>query len=144
MSVRLTSRKAKTEIEEHGAIYFGPGEEEHLRQGHEVELKYGFTDRWEGILEGVFKQDIGEDLEARQIEVGAQDEIVQREGNGLGVALRTLYEFALQSDSPDEILFGPLAKYCGAAIRSPRTCSSSASSVTKPRSTGSSSRSTGA
>jgi hypothetical protein len=103
--------KGETEIEEHGAVYFGPGEEEHLRQGHEVELKHGFTDRWEGILEGVFKQDIGDDLTARQLELGAQYEIIQREGNGLGVAFRTLYEFALQSDSPDEILFGPLAKY---------------------------------
>jgi len=103
--------KGETEIEEHGAIYAGPGEEERLRQSHEVEIKHGFTDRWEGILEGVFKQDIGEDLEGRQIELGAQYEILQREGDGIGVAFRTLYEFALQDDSPDEILFGPLAKY---------------------------------
>lgn len=103
--------KGETEIEEHGAIYAGPGEEERLRQSHEVELKHGFTDRWEGILEGVFKQDIGEDLEGRQIELGAQYEIIQREGDGIGVAFRTLYEFALQDDSPDEILFGPLAKF---------------------------------
>ena len=31
--------------------------------------------------------------------------------NGLGLAFRTIYEFALQDHSPDEILFGPLAKY---------------------------------
>ena len=29
----------------------------------------------------------------------------------MGLAFRTIYEFALQSHSPDEILFGPLAKY---------------------------------
>ncbi|MGB6389226.1 MAG: hypothetical protein WBD76_07140 [Methyloceanibacter sp.] len=103
--------KGEIAIEEHGAVYAGPGEEERRRQSHEVELKYGFTDRWEGIVEGFFRQDIGEDLTARQFELGAQYELVERKGDGLGVAFRTIYEFALQDHSPDEILFGPLAKY---------------------------------
>jgi hypothetical protein len=103
--------KGETAIEEHGALYSGPGEEERRRQTHEVELKHGFTDRWEGIVEGFFRQDIGEEFEARQFELGAQYEIVERHGDGLGLAFRGIYEFALQDDSPDEILFGPLAKY---------------------------------
>ena len=103
--------KGELALEEHGAIYSGPGEEERRRQSHEVELKYGFTDRWEGIVEGFFRQDIGESLKAKQFELGAQYEIVEREGDGLGVAFRSIYEFALQDRSPDEILFGPLAKY---------------------------------
>lgn len=98
-------------FEEHGAVYSGPGEDERRRQTHEVEAKYGFTDRWEGIVEGFFRQDIGEDFEARQFELGAQYEIVEREGDGLGVAFRGIYEFALLGGEPDEILFGPLAKY---------------------------------
>ena len=102
--------KGKTAIEEHGAVYAGPGEEERRRQSHEVELKHGFTDRWEGIVEGFFRQDIGESLKARQFELGAQYELIEREGDGLGLAFRTIYEFALQDHSPDEILFGPLAK----------------------------------
>ncbi len=103
--------KGETALEEHGAVYAGPGGEEQRRQSHEVELKYGFTDRWEGIVEGFFRQDIGEGLTARQFELGAQYELVERKGDGLGVAFRTIYEFALQDNSPDEILFGPLAKY---------------------------------
>ena len=104
-------KKGVTAIEEHGALYSGPGEDERRRQSHEVELKHGLTDRWELIVEGTFRQDIGESFEARRLELGAQYEIVERRGDGWGVAFRTLYEFALQDDIPDEILFGPLAKY---------------------------------
>ena len=103
--------KGELKLEEHGAVYSGPGEDERRRQSHELEAKYGFTDRWEGIVEGFFRQDIGDSLKARQFELGAQYELVEREGDGLGVAFRGIYEFALQDHSPDEILFGPLAKY---------------------------------
>ena len=51
--------KGETEVEEHGAAYAGPGEEERLRQSHEVEFKHGFTDRFEVIIEGFFRQEIG-------------------------------------------------------------------------------------
>ncbi len=50
-------------------------------------------------------------MTARQFELGSQYEIIEREGDGLGLAFRGIYEFALQNGSPDEILFGPLAKY---------------------------------
>jgi len=103
--------KGKVYIEEHGALYSGPGEDERRRQSHEVEFKYGLADRWALIIEGFFQQDIGESLEARQFELGAQYEIIERHGDGLGLDFRTIYEFALQNHSPDEILFGPLAKY---------------------------------
>ena len=45
------------------------------------------------------------------MEVGAQYELIERSGDGLGLAFRGIYEFALQDGSPDEILFGPLAKF---------------------------------
>ena len=77
----------------------------------ELEAKYSFTDRWEGIVEGAFRQNIGESLKAHRLELGAQYEIIERHGDGLGLAFRSLYEFALQDGDPDEILFGPLAKY---------------------------------
>jgi hypothetical protein len=104
-------KKGEVAIEEHGAIYSGPGEDERRRQSHEVEFKYGLADRWELIVEGFFRQDIGESLEAREFELGGQYEIIERHGDGLGLAFRTIYEFALRDHSPDEILFGPLAKY---------------------------------
>ena len=103
--------KSELKLEEHGAIYSGPGEDERRRQSHELEAKYGFTDRWEGIVEGTFRQNIGESLKAHRLEIGAQYEIIERQGDGLGFAFRSLYEFALQTGDPDEILFGPLAKY---------------------------------
>lgn len=103
-------KKGETKIEEHGALYSGPGEDERLRQSHWVELKHGFTDRFEVIVEGVFRQEIGESIKARLFEVGAQYELIERKGDGLGLAFRTFYELALQDHSPDEILFGPLAK----------------------------------
>jgi hypothetical protein len=101
--------KGEAEIEEHGALYSGPGEDE--RQTHEVEGKYGITERFEVILEGELEQSIGEDLEGEAIELGGQYEIIERHGDGLGFAFRTIYEFAPQDDSPDEILFGPLANF---------------------------------
>ena len=103
--------KGVLKLEEHGAVYSGRGEDERRRQSHELEAKYGFTDRWEGIVEATFRQDIGEDFEANRIELGAQYEIVERHGDGWGLAFRSLYEFALQSGDPGEILFGPIAKY---------------------------------
>jgi hypothetical protein len=103
--------KGEAEIEEHGALYSGPGEDERLRQTHELEGKYGITERFEVILEGVFEQPIGEDFEAEEIELGGQYEIIERHGDGFGLAFRTLYEFALLGGSPDKILFGPLAKF---------------------------------
>jgi hypothetical protein len=103
--------KGEAEIEEHGAFYSGPGEEERLTQTHELEGKYGVTERFEVILEGVFQQPIAEDFEAEEIELGGQYEIVERHGDGFGLAFRTLHEFALLGGSPDEILFGPLAKF---------------------------------
>jgi hypothetical protein len=103
--------KGVAEIEEHGAFYSGPGEDERLWQTHELEGKYGITERFEAILEGEFEQKIDEEFEAKALELGGQYEIVQREGDGLGFAFRTLYEFALQDGSPDEILFGPVAKF---------------------------------
>jgi hypothetical protein len=83
--------KGEAEIEEHGAFYSGPGEDEHLTQTHELEGKYGITERFEVILEGVFEQSIGEDFEAEEIEIGGQYEIVQHEGDGVGFAFRALY-----------------------------------------------------
>jgi hypothetical protein len=103
--------KGDAEIEEHGALYSGPGEDERLRQTHELEGKYGITERFEVILEGELEQPIGEDLEGEAIELGGQYEIIERHGDGFGFAFRTLYEFALPDGAPDEILFGPLAKF---------------------------------
>src|SRR5262245_30543996 len=92
--------RGEAEIAEHGALYSGPGEDERLRQTHELEAEYGITERFKVILEGVFEQPLGQEFEAKEIELGGQYEIIQREGDGFGLAFRTLYEFALLGGSP--------------------------------------------
>ena len=54
---------------------------------------------------------MGKTLSLRRLELGGQYEFVERHGDGVAFAFRTIYEFALQDYEPDEILFGPLAKY---------------------------------
>lgn len=103
------TEKGVLELEEHGALYSGPGEDERLRQSHEIEAKYGLTDRMQLILEGFLEQPIGESLSAEEYEAGGQYEIVKREGDGFGLAFRTIYEATV--DEPDELLFGPLVRY---------------------------------
>ena len=104
-------KKGELKLEEHGAFYSGPGEGERRRQSHELEVKYGFTDRFEGIAELTARENIGDSLKWHRFELGGQYELVERHGDGWGLAFRSLYEFALQDGDPDEILFGPLAKY---------------------------------
>jgi hypothetical protein len=101
--------KGESEVEEHGAVYVSPGDDEDLRQSHEVEFKRGLTDRGQLIVEGFFEQPIGESLQFKEFEVGGQYELIKPEGDGFALAFRTLYE-AVKS-APDEILFGPLARY---------------------------------
>jgi hypothetical protein len=99
----------ETEFEEHGAVYVGPGDDEALRQSHEVEFKRGLTDRAQLIVEGFLEQPIGESLQATEFEIGGQYELIKPQGDGFALAFRTLYSAV--KDAPDEILFGPLARY---------------------------------
>lgn len=101
--------KGVSEVEEHGAIYVSPGDNEDLRQSHEVEFKRGLTDRAQLIVEGFFEQPITDSLQATDFEIGGQYELIKPEGDGFAFAFRTLYEAV--RDAPDEILFGPLARY---------------------------------
>jgi hypothetical protein len=101
--------KGEIELEEHGAIFSGPGEDERLLQSHELEAYYGLTDRWLVITEGFFEQPIGENLEATEFEIGGQYEFIKREGDGFDAAFRTIY--AATKDEADELLFGPIVKY---------------------------------
>jgi hypothetical protein len=91
---------------------FVTGEDERLRQSHELEGKYGITERFEVIFEGVFEQSIGDDFEAEEIELGF--EIVQPEGDGFALAFRTLYEFALRGGSVvfSVCSFRPPRRFC--------------------------------
>ena len=67
--------KGELKLEEHGAIYSGPGEDERRRQSHELEVKYGFTDRLEGIAELTDRENIGDSLKWQRFELGGQYEL---------------------------------------------------------------------
>jgi hypothetical protein len=101
--------KGESEVEEHGAVFVSPGDDEDLRQSHEVEFTRGLTDRAQLIVEGFFEQPIGESLQFKEFEIGGQYELIKPEGDGFAFAFRTLYEAV--KDASDEILFGPLARY---------------------------------
>jgi hypothetical protein len=101
--------KGESEVEEHGAVYVSPGDDEDLRQSHEVEFKQGLTDRAQLIIEGFFEQPTGESLQATEFEIGGQYELIKPQGDGYAFAFRTIYDAA--KDDPNEILFGPLARY---------------------------------
>jgi len=102
--------KGVSEVEEHGAVFAGPGEDEDLRQSHEIEFKRGLTDRAQLIVEGFLEQPIGKGLKFTEFEIGGQYELIKQEGeDGFAFAFRTLYEGV--RDATDEILFGPLASY---------------------------------
>ena len=103
--------KGETEIEEHGAVSADPTTEENLRQSHEVEVTEGLTDRWQLMVEGLFEQPLHENLQATEVEVGTQFEMIKRKGDGLDLAFRTEYEAMLEHNQADQILFGPIIKY---------------------------------
>jgi hypothetical protein len=101
--------KGVSEVEEHGAVYVSPGGDEDLRQSHEIEFKRGLTGRAQLIVEGFFEQPVGEGLRFKEFEIGGQYELIKPQGDGFAFAVRTMYEAV--KDAPDEILFGPLARY---------------------------------
>jgi hypothetical protein len=105
--------KGQGEIADHGAFYVGPGTEEKLDQGHELELYYGLTDRLAFLTIGLLQQKIGENLEATTYEIGGQYQLVKPDGEGFALAIRSLYQLSLQDGSPDQILLGPIAKLAG-------------------------------
>jgi hypothetical protein len=106
--------KSETDIEEHSTAFAGPGEDEQFHQNHEIELERGLTDRWKLLVEGVLEQPVGGNLQATEFELGGQYEFIKPQGeDGFAAAFRTLYEWI--RDGPDEIFFGPIARYAKGA-----------------------------
>lgn len=102
--------KGEAVVGDHAAAYSGPGDTEKLRQGHEVEAIYDFTDRWELVAKGLLLEPVGEPFEAKNYQLGLHYELVQRHGEGFALAFRTLYGFSAESGVPDDLIYGPLAR----------------------------------
>jgi hypothetical protein len=120
--------KGEVELEYRGAVHWGfpraereeaeEGEEggaleeeeegEFLRQSHDLEVQYGITERWMISVGVSADEPLGEDFDLSSVEAELQYEIVQRKGNGLGLAFQAGYGFATRGGEADEIEFGPI------------------------------------
>jgi hypothetical protein len=85
-------------------------EGEFLRQSHDLELQYGISERWLFSTTLTADQPLDENFNVSSVEVEMQYEIIQREGNGLGLAFTGGYGFATRGGDADEIEFGPIVE----------------------------------
>ena len=122
--------KGEVEIEYRGAVHWGfpraereeaeEGEEggaleekeegEFLRQSHDIELQWSVTDRWMFSTALSADEPLDSDFDVSSVEVELQYELIEREGNGLGLAFLGAYGFATRSGEADEIEFGPIVE----------------------------------
>ena len=83
-------------------------EGEFLRQSHDFELQYGITERWMISTTFITDQPLDEDYDLSGVEIELQYELIERKGNGIGLAFIGAYGFATRSKEADEIEFGPI------------------------------------
>ncbi len=124
--------KGEVELEYRGAVHSGfpqageasgddeEGEEigaleeeeegEFLRQSHDFEFQLGITERWMFSTTLGTDEPLDQDFDLSSVEIEGQYELIQREGNGLGLAFITGYGFATRSGEADEIEFGPIVE----------------------------------
>jgi hypothetical protein len=127
-----TVEKGETELEYRGAIHWGfpktekedakkegddedegaleEEEEGPLRQSHDFELQYGITERWMFSTTLTADEPLDEDFALSAVELELQYELIEREGNGIGLAFQGSYGFATRGGEADEIEFGPIVE----------------------------------
>jgi hypothetical protein len=98
------------EEEEAGEVDEEEEEGEFLRQSHDFEIQYGITERWLFSTTLGTDEPLDDDFDVSGVEVELQYEIIQREGNGLGLAFTGGYGFATRGGEADEIEFGPIVE----------------------------------
>ena len=106
---KAEKEEAEEDDDEEGALD-EEEEGEFLRQSHDFEFAYGITER---IL---FSTTLGTDepldgnFALSSVELELQYEIIERKGNGLGLAFTGGYGFATRGGEADEIEFGPIVE----------------------------------
>jgi hypothetical protein len=85
-------------------------EGEFLRQSHDFEFEWGISDRL--LFSTTFAADepLDDDFDLSSIEMELQAELIQRRGNGLGLAFIGAYGIAQRTGEADEIEFGPIVE----------------------------------
>ncbi len=122
--------KGEVEVEYRGAVHsgFSKGEEkavategtavdtdeeqgEFLRQSHDLEFQYGLTDRFMFSTRSATDEPLDQDFNLSSVELEAQYELIEREGDGIGFALDTSYSFATRGGEADEFQFAPYVEW---------------------------------
>ena len=96
--------------DEEGGEVEEDGEEVPLRQSHDFEMQMGITDRWMFSTSFGTVVPEGGNWQAESVEIEVQYELIERKGNGLGLAFQAGYGFATQADTANEVEFGPIVE----------------------------------
>jgi hypothetical protein len=119
--------KGEVELEYRGAVHWGfpnaekaeedevegaleEEEEGPLRQSHDFEFQYGITERFMFSTTLGTDEPLDDNYGVSSVELELQYELVQRKGNGLGLAFTGGYGFATRGGEADEIEFGPIVE----------------------------------
>jgi hypothetical protein len=105
--------KAEREAAEEGGGGGALEEEEEgefLRQSHDFEFHYGITERLGFGTTLITNEPLDGSYDLSAVEVELQYELIQREGNGLGLAFLGGYGIATRGGEADEIEFGPIVE----------------------------------
>ena len=85
-------------------------EGEFLRQSHDFEIQYGISNRL--LFSTTFGTDepLDSNYALSSIEIEFQYEIIERKGDGLGLAFASGYGIAYRNEEADELEFGPIVE----------------------------------
>ena len=117
--------KGEVELEYRGAVHWGfpkaeeaaeeseggaleeEEEGEFRRQSHDFEFQYGVTERFMFSTALSADAPLDQDFDLSSVEIELQYELIERKGDGIGLAPIVAYGFATRSREADEIEFGP-------------------------------------
>jgi len=123
--------KGETEVEYRGAVHWGfpkgeqqaaaqgdgggalePIEEgQFLRQSHDLEFQHGITERIMVSTALTADEPLDQDFNLSSVELEGQYELIERDGDGIGLALAGSYGFATRGGEADELAFAPLVEW---------------------------------
>jgi len=124
-----TVEKGETEFEYRGAVHWGfpkqereegeqgaedegateEEEEGPLRQSHDFEFQYSFTERWMFSTTLTADEPLDDDFALSSVELELQYEFIEiKDNKGIGLAFQGGYGFAMRGGEADEIGFGPI------------------------------------
>jgi hypothetical protein len=113
--------QGEIEIQYFGAVHWGiptatddNEDVNDLRQSHELQFQMGITDWWMLSLTNGFEQPADDDLKLTSLELETQFELIERKGDGIGLAFQGGYAQAInhgnQNGDANEISFGPIVE----------------------------------